>query len=355
MKMLDFDLRLFMNIQQAVDLTRNSISENRITDDLRPLPGTSYPLGTVLQYVAQDSQAWIDFRTVQPSPLGAAQLKLAGVICEDFIPLTGVTGVLNTTLNKWGGFDGSGSPAAAASGARGTQKVAATIYGYHPLVLIDNSNAGAVNLTDGVPLGSSQNSAGYAQGVTSPTGNAQLGWAALPAAGVGSSLTKGAITQASQTVTIASPATNDIYFVTVQVSEIQTAPGTAQTRTIVIGPLTATQAGSATLAANQAVALLNADPVFLRYYIATNSAGVITVTALANALYARYFPAAWINPGTNLNLTPFLVSLSGSAGNGLTISSGTTSGSGTATAGAGSLAAGAGFKGYAPAFIAAQL
>lgn len=339
-----------MNIPSSADLTRNAFAQNRVTDDFRPLPGGAYPVGTVLQYVAQDFQQYPDYRTVQPVPAVANQLLLAGVVSEE-MKSSSLSGGVN-----YGGFDGLGSVIAGASTARGSQLVPATVYGYHGSLLIDNTAGNAIS--NGTPLSSSATTVGRAQGNTAPVATAVLGNAALPSAGVGATLGTGAVTQASQTITVGgAPATGDVYTITLQIPYSQATPGVVQTRAILVGPLTGAQSASVTAAAAAIVAAIQNDPVAKLYYTAANAAGVVTVSALATALFPIFFANAFnANVGLPMNVTPFAVSLSGSAGNGLTIAGAKTvnggGGTATITAGAASLAGGVGFVGSAPAWIA---
>lgn len=332
-----------MNIPTSADLTRNAFASNRVTDDYRPLPAGAYPVGTLLQFVAQDFQQYPDYRTVQPSPAVANQLLLAGVVAEEM-----------RSTNS-GGFDGQGSTTSGAASARGSQIIPTTIFGYHGAVLIDNTGGNAIS--NGTALSSSATTAGRAQGNNAPVATAVLGNAALPSAGVGATLGTGVPAQASQTITVGGvPAVGDVYTITLQIPYNQNYPGIVQTRAVVVGPLNAGQAASVTAAAAAIVAAIQADAVASKYYTASNAAGVVTVAANANAVFPIYFANAFnANVGLPINITPFGISLSGSAANGLTIAGVKTvnggGGTATITAGGGALAGGSGFIGQAPAWI----
>lgn len=303
----------------------------------------NYQPGTVLQLVSVDNQFYPDWITVQPMPSGTTLGKFAGVVPDD-----------------WPGFAGSVNavPYAAASYVsttqstpglvRGTQFVGAVVKGY-ARVLIDQSGAGATTLTDGLALVSSRNTAGYAQGLTAASafgGLSTVGVANLPAAGIGSSITAASLAQATQTFTVTTPANGDTLNMVLQIPYTDLAPGAVQTATYSL-TLNATTAGSVTLAAAAMVAYLNAQPSFSAWWVATNVAGVITVTVLAGA------PDWLVTYGSGTVETSRAVfSLSGMLANSLTTSSSVTGAGGTGfAAGGANFTGGTGYFGRVPAFI----
>jgi hypothetical protein len=320
-------------IAQGEDLTKNSVSVKRSTSGFRPTPGGAFPIGTLVKLRAIDNQIFPDYKTIEPSAAAQRDKKIVGVVSEE-----------------WSGFDTAGGTTAGNANARGTQSVSVTCRGFHSAVLIDNTDATAAAITDGVALSSSKAAVGKCQGDNAPVVGTMLGWAALPAAGLGSSLGAGAVTQASQTATIAGvPTAGDTLSVTVQVPGIMAAPGVAQTRTISV-VLTAAQAASANTAAAALQAALAADPVFAVYYSATVLNAVVTVSANAAALFSVYHATPYTNTGLPIDPGGFRVNLSGTVGNSLTFACAAVGGS-TNTAGGATLANGAGYKGICPAWI----
>lgn len=317
------------------DITNNNRTFERGTSSYRPIASTSYPIGTVLQLVPLDKQIYFDYKTVQPVPAGTTAQSMVGVVAD-----------------TWPGFNGSIGTPSFVSGSnltlvRGSQFVEAVVKGIAG-VLVDNSGASAVTLTNGIPLVSSRNSNGYAQGVTAGTGGVlwTIGIAVLPSTGIGSSITAAALVQASQTFTVATPAAGDIMNVVIQSPYVDSAPGVVQTATYSLA-LTSATAASATTAAAALVAYLNAQPSFSQYYIATNAASVVTVTA--NALSNPFH----VNYGSGSLLTgSFDIGISGMVTNSLTTTSSVTgSGGTTLTAGGGTFGSGTGYKGLIPAMI----
>jgi len=300
----------------------------------RPVASTTYLSGALLQMVSLDLELFTDNKCVQLSSTAATQQKLAGFVSE-----------------TWPGFSGSVPPAtfvttANQSNIRGTQLIDAVLKGFHPGVLIDQSGAGGVTVTDGIPLISSRNSAGYVQGAAaSSIPGSGIAVAALPASGIGSSLTAATLAQASQTDTLTgTPAVGDTLSVTIQSPYASVSPGVAQTTTWTTPPLTAAQAASVTTAATALAAYLNTQANFTKYFIATSSAGVVTVTV--NALSAGF----GVNFGTGSNeQSAFSISISGMVANSLTFAVSSTGGT-TSTAGAATLTGGTGYKGTVPAW-----
>ena len=331
-----------MNVPQGADLTRNAIALNRITDDYRPGLGFAYPSGTVVCLPALDLQAFVDMRTVVPSPAAANVPLLIGVVSAESVSKT------------TGGFDGLGAVVSAANAAaRGTQKLALTIYGQHDGVLVDNSGAGSAAIVHGTMLTSSVVTSGSAQGVTAaPPPNALLGSAVLPLAGLGATFGAGALVAAAITGTLTVAAPGQTVFATLQIGDSQNFPGVAQTRTISV-VLNATNGASVTTAAAALAAAINADPIASLIYVATSALGVVTLTALATGLFSRFFVPAMQNTSLAFNYAGYRFNTAGTGGNGLTTAFG---GSGGATAtGGGALAGGTGYKGTIPAFISATL
>lgn len=325
-------------ITDSADMTTNNLPNygGRICEDYAPSPiSATYLPGTVLQLVAIDKQLYPNRRTVQPMPAGTTATKFAGVVAS-----------------SWGGFDGSvdGSYTSTPNTAyllRGTQFIQAVCKGASS-ILVDQAGSGAVTLVDGLQLVSSRNTAGYAQGVAVSTavGAALLGVASLPSTGIGSSITAAALAQASQTATVATPASGDILNLTIQAPYTQAAPGVVQTYTWSL-LLNSTTAASATTAAAAMVAYLNSQANFALYFIATNSSGVITVTV--NALSSPF----QVTYGSGTTLTGvFTLGISGMVANSLTFACSVTGSGGTTfTAGGANLASGTGYLGIVPAFI----
>jgi hypothetical protein len=300
----------------------------------------TYLPGLVLQLTAVDSQILPDFQTVQLTPAAANATKLAGVVSHD-----------------WAGFDGAGNFVAPASqlNLAGTAFLTAKVKGIS-YVWVDTS--AGVTITDGIPLSSSANTAGYAQGVAiaSSLGPCVIGIANLPSTGIGSSLTGAALAQATQTWTIAgAPNTlgGDTIGVTIQSPYLDTQPGTVQTTTINT-VLTAAQSVSVTTAAAAVVASLNANPFFATYFTAANVAGVITVTV--NGLANPFLVTGGLTSlsGQATEQWRFFTHISGMVANTLTTTASYTqtgASTGTNTAGGATFSGGTGYKGKVPAMI----
>ena len=325
---------------QAVDLGGQYLSYDRDEWAARPVAGVTFLPGMVLQAAAGDKQIYPDYNTVQLPTPGTLQSKLRGVIAE-----------------TWPGFAGSLVPAvflspSNLSAIRGTLGIDFVKRGFHPSVLIDQSGTGAVTLTDGLGLVAvgAGGQAGYGQGIgiAAATPLTCYAIAALPSAGIGSSITAAALAQASQTDTIAgTPTVGDVYTVTIQSSYVFNSTA-AQTTTWTAPPLTAAQAVSVTTAALALLTYLNLQPTFNQYFIATQAAGVVTITV--NALGTLF--RAYYGPGIQGAVTgPFFdIAISGMVANSLTFAVGVT-GVSTATAGGATLAGGTGYKGPIPAYI----
>lgn len=330
-----------MSTTATGDLQSQYQSISRSIEYYRPVANGVYTPGTVLQIVSLDLQSYPDLKTAAPSPTGGSGNSLCGVVAS-----------------TWGGFNGSDPPPqytapanvtvgnAAGAGIRGTLDVLAVQQG-PASVLVDATTGN--NLADKTALVRSTTSVGYAQGVTSPVGgDTVLGLLMLPSTGIGSAITAAALVQASQTATIATPAAGDQPYLTIQTPYVNSAPGVAQTFQFLMTPgLTSAQAVSATTAATAFVAFLNAQAGFNKYFIATNSAGVVTVTV--NALSAPW-QVNWASNGTITGYATF--GLSGQLANSLTFVAGVVGSGGTTnTAGAATFTSGAGYKGLLPARI----
>lgn len=320
---------------QTGDLTSQYLSFQVTEDDYRAVANTLYQPGMCVQFAAIDKQIYPDQKTVQPAGTGANQQLVIGLVSE-----------------AWPGFNGSIGAASFTSPTstltqRGTSGVTVKTGGYHPAALIDQSGTGGATITNQTPLVPSRATAGYMQGVATAVGG--LGTAAvalLPSSGIGSSISAGALTQASQTVTIAGvPAQGDVISVTLQMPYSTAQPGVAQTTTFTCPALTSGQAASVTTAAAAVVAYLNGQVAFSTFFTASNAAGVITIAV--NAL-ASPFLVTFGSGGTVTD--SIIISLSGSVGNSITISCAAVGGS-TATAGAGTLASGVGYKGVIPVIV----
>jgi hypothetical protein len=285
-------------------------------------------------------QAYIDTLTVQPVAPAQRAPMLIGVVPGEWIGGT------------YGGFDGLGNPTSAASGARGTQMVDAVIYGATH-VLVDQSGANAATLTNGIPVTSSELTAGYAEGTAAATAYASslLGYASLPAAGFGSSLTAAALAQATVTFTIAAPASGDTIGVTIQVPYSQDNPGVAQTKTVSV-VLNATTAATATTAALALLTAINADPVLGKMMVATQVAGVITCTILGTYIFAVYPASQWVNAAIPFNVKPLVYTLTGMLANTITTVAVASGGGGTTNvASAATFLNGTGYKGFVSVFL----
>lgn len=329
-----------MSFTSVGDLTLNNRSLTRGMTPFRPLANTAYPPGTVLQLAARDAQIYPDIKTVRPSVAQAntvvSQRLFAGVVSA-----------------QWPGFNGSiGAPSYTSpsanpgpGGARGSQYVYATCKGVGG-ILVDQSGSGAVTLVHGGALVVSVASTGYAQGGADTVAVVPIAVATLPASGIGSSITAAALAQAAQTFTVATPAAGDIVNTTIQSPYTEASPGVVQTTTWSL-TLTSATAASATTAGAAIVAFLNAQPNFSQYFIATNAAGVVTVTV--NALSTPF----QITYGTGTTLTDvWSIGLSGMIANSLTTAASVTGSGGTTyTAGGANLASGTGYKGLIPAMI----
>jgi hypothetical protein len=304
---------------------------------------TVYSQGIALQFSSQDIQPYVDEKGVGLPGTGANQQSLVGIVSE-----------------TWNGFGGSTSPGNFTSPAnltqgvlRGTQYIEAVISGFHPGVLVDQSGTGAVTIVDKLPLIASRGTAGYLMGgsVSAPNGiSAFAGNAALPASGIGSSITAAALAAASQTDTLTgTPAAGDTLSVTIQTPYVASAPGTAQTTTWTTPGLTSAQATTVTTAAAALVAYLNAQPSFSAFFTASNVAGVVTVTVNNFSVTSPMLFKVNFGSGTTES-NFFNISLSGMVANSLTFAVASTGGT-TSTAGGANLAGGTGFKGYLPALI----
>lgn len=325
-----------MDIPQGFDATKQYVAFLRITQGYRP-GGTSlnFNPGCVVKMAPLDQQLWVDQGTVI-LPAAATDPLCVGLVSED-----------------WQGFTGAPPQSYVGSAnqltLRGSQMVKVTVNGYHAAASIDNSATAATNIVNGTPLGISTNTpaAGNLAGLAAAAVG-QIGYAMLPAAGIGSSLTHGTggvVTAASQTATIAgTPTLGDVYTTTVSVPYLGSpnytqSPGIAQTLAFVAPALTSTTAASVTTAAAATVTYLNAQAIFSTFYSAANVAGVITITVLP----AQFFVSYALGGG-------FYITTSGSVGNSLTLAC-AVSGVSTYTAGGGNFAAGAGYKGTCPMLI----
>jgi hypothetical protein len=328
---------------QDEDLTLQYRQLKRTSDDFRPVAAVSYLPGSVCKLAALDSQPYWDQKAIVLTTTSAAQRLLMGVVAAD-----------------WPGFNASiGAPNYLAPGTvgnypRGSTGVKLVIWG-EAGVLIDQSGSGAATITNEIPVIPSRATAGYGQGVAaaSESGpNGVVGIAHLPASGIGSSLTAASLAQASQTATVATPASGDTLNLTIQTPYTEASPGILQTTTWSL-LLNSTTAASATTAAAAMVAFLNAQPSFSQWFIATNVAGVITVTV--NALSNSWLVTGGSGLGPNGLGMQFSIGLSGMVANSLTFACSVTGVGGTAfTAGSTTFASGTGYKGLVPCWIDVQ-
>ena len=331
------------------DLTLQYKSYIREYDDYRPLAATTYLPGSVVQIAPMDSQPYPDAKGIQ----------LCNAFSTAGVQQNGILGVVGGS-GMWSGFDGNDvNPTSFTSPSnlltvRGSQSVPVVHRGYVDAILLDQTATGAVTVVDKSALIVSKKTAGYAMGgsLTAPVGNSYVvGEAMLPAAGIGSSITAAALAQASQTATIVGPVAGDQPYVTIQSPYSNASPGVAQTIQYLMPPLTAAQAVSATTAAAAMVAFLNSIGTFSAYFLATNVAGVVTVTV--NTLAAPWH----VNGGVGTTLQwEFNISLSGMIANSLTFAAGVVGSGGTTnTAGGANFTGGTGFTGSIPGRVACAL
>jgi hypothetical protein len=330
---------------QTRDITGQYLGYDRDLDTFRPAINTTFTPGLAVKLVQQDLQIYPDEGTVglPSTTIGATQNLLMGVVAE-----------------TWPGFGGSVQPgqytsASSPTTTRGTTGVDIVLRGFHPALLIDQSGAGAVTITNGLPIVPSVAAAspGRGQGVATATatgGLGTIGVAMLPVgAFFGSSLTAAALAQAAATFTIAGvPTTGDVYTYTVTAPFTTAAPGVAQTYTYVVPALTAAQAASVTTAAAAVVAYLNAQLSFSNYWIATNVAGVITwtVNALANPWQITFGTNGVLTNQYNLSLSGMIAN---NASNGLTVTAAVTGVSTNVVTT--QFAGGTGYRGSIPVYV----
>lgn len=332
-------------ILQTRDLTKQYLQYTQELLDFRPWSAQQYPPGTVCMLAPLDQQQYPDQGTIIPTPA-------ASTAAVPTLPPYNIVGVV---AKQWPGFDGAGFPpnftapqnVIAPGGTRGTQGVLLVIGGYSPVIRVDATAGGAI--TNGTLLVPSTTTAGCAEGAeageeTGVLGYSTVGSAFLPAAGIGSSIAVGALVQATQTATIATPAAGDVINLTLQMAYSDAAPGVSQNVTYSM-PITSGM--TATTAAAAFATYLNGIPGFAYYYTATSAAGVVTVAvnALSNPFYVNY--------GWGQNVTGgFAISLSGQIGNSMTFAT-SVSGSGGTTfaAGGATLTGGAGFRGTIPGLV----
>jgi hypothetical protein len=320
---------------QTRDLTKQYLGFDRAGDTYRPGQGLTYLPGMLVTLAPLDRQYYPDQSTVEPSYTTATPPQmLIGVVAEIW---PGFNGSLNTPPNYVSNTNQQTS--------RGTQGVDCITNGYHPALLIDQSGTGAVAITNGSPIIASRATVGYGQGATStsaPGGATVVACAMLPST---LTLTAATLAQASQTDTLTgTPATGDTLSVTIQTPYSAAQPGTIQTTTFTV-TLTAAQATSVTTAAAALVAYLNSQTLFSTYFIASNTAGVVTIAV--NTLSSPF--TYTLGSGTYV-ASQYSLGLSGVVGNGLTFSVASTGGT-ISTAGGASLAGGTGFKGPIPAYV----
>jgi hypothetical protein len=312
----------------------------------------TYLPGTVCGYTAVDSQVYPDFQTVQPLAAGTTTPLVAGVVAD-----------------YWGGFDDAGvNPTSYVSVAlqtnvQGTPYVRLKIKGIN-YVWVDQSGTGAVTITNGIPLVSSRNTAGYAQGVALATATAEsayIGTANLPLTPTyGYTLTAASLAQATQTFTVAgTPASGDVLTVTIQAPYTAAQPGTAQTYAVSV-TLNSTTAASATTAATALAAALNASQYFATgsyfgqggYFTASSSAGVVTVTVNTLANNFLVTGGTTSGAGNTQEQYQFWIGISGMVANSLTTAASVSSGAGsTLTAGGSTFSGGTGYKGRVPCLV----
>lgn len=328
----------------ATDLTTNNLPNTgaRGEQAFAPSPTSAvYLPGSALQLVAIDKQLYPNHMTVQLLPAGTTSTKIAGVVNP-----------------SWPGFDNAASnPSSYTSVAntanlvRGTQFIEAVVKGIST-TLVDGSGTGAVDVTDGIPLVSSRNTAGYLQGVAVATAGGTGGLvavASLPSTGIGSTLKAAALAQATIDFTVATPAAGDIVNTIIQTPYTDAAPGTVQTTTWSY-KLSTADAVSATTAALGILTYLNSQASFSTFFTATQTAGAVHVGVNANsAPFLVTFGSGTYETGR------FSVGLSGAVANTLTtVGSVTGAGGTTYSAASGTFnggTPGTGYKGTCPGFI----
>lgn len=331
------------------DLSRNSYARWRLSPrGCRPAPGSSYPVGTLVIIADMSKQRYKDLATVVPSAASVTSKPIMGVVAEQFRGSPIPPGVSPNFGVNQGGFDGAGLIIEPAAGALGTDKIDVTYMGMHGLVQVDQTS-GAAAITNGVSLVPSANAAGKAMGLAAPVLGSFLGSAVLNAAAPFNTLGTGAVTQASQTITITgTPVVNEVYTIQFQVPFVEVSGGSgaygiAQYGTLTL-TLTAAQAVSATTAAAAVVAALTANLYLSNWYSATNSSGVITVTVVSNPFLVTIAGPDGVNYGARFYLTT-----NGTVGNSLTLGTMTVSSTSILTA-SGSNSAFTGYPTTSPVF-----
>lgn len=268
-------------------LSRGSRASNvgskwREVQGFSPIPGNNYPVGALLQLAPMNQQVWSDMHTAVPTAASAVVKAIIGVVADEWITGPGITIPGGAPQ---GGFGGGSAlaPGSVASAAQGTDAIPVVVRGICMRALIDNTN-GAAAITHGYPLSSASNVIGKMMGGPAAPVEGAFAASALLNGGVPfSSLGSGAVAAATQTITLSgtAPAAGDIYIIPMQVPFSPNQQGVAQFRNVIVGPLTAAQAGNVTNGAAAVVAAITADPVASLYYTAANVAGVVTVTIVA--------------------------------------------------------------------------
>jgi hypothetical protein len=322
-------------IGQTRDLTTQYLSFGREENDFRPVGGATYNPGYVCQLVPLDQWVYPDACTVQLTPAAALGTNIMGVVSDDFFgfnPQTTPPSFVAPTYSNY-------------TTLRGTVGVRLVTAGFHPGVWIDQSGSGAVTVTNGVLLTTSANTAGFAQGYATALakGGEEVGYAVLPAAGIGHTFTAASLAQASQYSTVATPAIGDVLNLTIQVPYTTVNPGVVQTYT---WSFTVNSTTASTVATNFAN-YLNSQPNYTQFFIASTSTAEVITTVNANS------PNFLVTYGVGTTLTSQMtISLSGMIANSLTYASTVTGSGGTSfTANGANLASGTGYYGKVPAFI----
>ena len=312
----------------------------------------TYTPGIVCGYTSVDAQVFPDFQTVQPLAAGTTTPLVAGIVTDGFRGFDNMSALNASYLS-----------AALQTNVQGTQFVQLKVKGIN-YVWVDQSGTGAVTITNGIPLVSSRTTAGYAQGValaTATNPSAQIGVANLPLTpNYGYTLTAAALAQATVTYTVAgTPAVGDVLTATIQAPYNYLQPGTAQTFAVSV-TLNATTAVSATTAATALAAALNANQYFTTgsyygqggYFVATSSAGVVTITVntLANSFLVTGGTTS--GAGNAQEQWRYYISVSGMMANSLTTVAAVSAGAGsTLPAGAATFTGGTGYKGRIPCLV----
>lgn len=318
-------------------------SKWREVQGFAPIPGNAYPVGALLQLAPLDLHTWSDMRTVRPSPAAAVVKAVVGLVADEWITGPGVT-VPGSAPQ--GGFGGGSSiaPGSTANASAGTDRLPVVVRGICMRGLIDNTN-GAAAITHGLALSSASNVIGkMMQGPAAPVEGAFVASALLNSVAPFNTLGTGAVAAATQTITLSgtAPAAGDVYIIPFQIPFSPNQQGIAQFKNLVVGPLTAAQAGNVTNGALAVSAAIAADPVISQFYTAVPAVGVVTVTIVAGNQFR--IGGQGYSQGGNIWGSQWELTTSGTMGNGMALGAPVVSvGAVTITNGGGSAAGQTGY------------